>query len=124
MSLEKKTVFILVDTSFLRSVSFGDPDFRKLLEYSKNQVVKIFVPHIAWEERRTQFLEKACEKVGKVTTAFTKLEAENRSSIKFAKRSLVQWLPTTDWSAKCAQQCKILVWSRESLDLPKLLNER
>lgn len=76
MSLEKKTVYILVDTSFLRSVSFGDPDFRKLLEYSKNQVVKIFVPHIAWEERRTQFLEKACEKVGKVTAAFTRLEAE------------------------------------------------
>lgn len=76
MSLEKKIVFILVDTSFLRSVSFGDPDFRKLLEYSKNNVVQIFVPHIAWEERRTQFLEKACEKVGKVTTAFSKLETE------------------------------------------------
>lgn len=70
----KKTFHLLLDTSYLREVGLNDPDFRKLLEFSKSNVLKVFVPHIAWEERRTQYLDKAYAKVLKVQTEFEALQ--------------------------------------------------
>src|SRR3989442_4971859 len=73
---DKKIKYLLIDTSYLHAVSFKDPDFRKLLHHSQENVLKIFIPHIAWEERRTQFLEKVFAKMGKVNDAFEKLNAD------------------------------------------------
>jgi hypothetical protein len=57
---------LLIDTSFLRKVSLSDPDFRKLLRYSQEDTIKIFVPHIVWEERRTQMAERTLSRLRQV----------------------------------------------------------
>lgn len=76
MHAMNETIFhVLLDTSYLREVGFDNPDFRKLLEYSKVNVLKIFVPHIAWEERRTQYFDEAYAKVLKVEKDFEALKA-------------------------------------------------
>jgi predicted nucleic acid-binding protein len=67
---DKKIVHLLLDTSYLCGVSFDDPDFRKLLQRSKDDELRIFVPHIVWEERRTQFFEIAYDKVRRVQNAW------------------------------------------------------
>jgi len=41
-----------------------------LLEYSKSNVVRLFVSYIAWEEMRTQSLETACDEVNNVRKIF------------------------------------------------------
>jgi len=66
---------VFLDTSYLRDAGFGDPDFRKLLEYSKKGEIKVFVSHIAWEEFRTQLLEKASANVLEVQKKFDALKA-------------------------------------------------
>jgi hypothetical protein len=57
-----------MDTSYLRRVGFGNPDFRKLLRYcqEKEGQVRVFIPHIAWEERRTQLVDEIYSKVRKL----------------------------------------------------------
>jgi hypothetical protein len=49
--------FLLLDTSYLWSAHPKQPDFQKLLRYSRDRKLVIFVPFIAWEEWRTQQLE-------------------------------------------------------------------
>lgn len=74
-AMNKTICYVLLDTSYLREVGFDNPDFRRLLEYSKVNVLKIFVPHIAWEERRTQYFDKVYAKVLKVENEFEALKA-------------------------------------------------
>jgi PIN domain len=63
-----------LDTSYLRALgSFGDPDFRKLLEHSKAKRLQILVPHIVWEERRTQLLEERLKMVQELRNAHERL---------------------------------------------------
>ncbi len=69
-----KTLCVFLDTSYLKDVGFSDPDFRKLLEYSKRGEVKVFVSHIAWEELRTQLLEKTSANVLVVQKKFDALK--------------------------------------------------
>lgn len=64
---------LFFDTSYLRGVSFGDGDLQKLLRYSREGELQIFVPHIVWEERRTQLLEDAKDDVTKLRAAFQKV---------------------------------------------------
>lgn len=71
---DQKITFLLIDTSYLRAVSFSDPDFRKLPQRSKEDVLKIFIPHIVREERRTQFREVAYDKVRKLRQQFDGLK--------------------------------------------------
>jgi predicted nucleic acid-binding protein len=68
--------YLLLDTSYLRDVGFSDPDFRKLLRLSQENKLKIFIPHIVWEERRTQLMEKARDRVRKLRKEFDGLSAE------------------------------------------------
>src|SRR5665213_2160774 len=66
---------LFVDTSSLRRAGFQDPDLRKLLFLSRERSLRVVVSHIAWEEWRTQFLEKSCEKVRLVRDAFDRLKS-------------------------------------------------
>ncbi|MGE0094458.1 MAG: PIN domain-containing protein [Alphaproteobacteria bacterium] len=52
-----KRPHLLIDTSYLRKVGFGHPDLQKLLRFSAEDRVGIFIPRIVWEERRTQLVE-------------------------------------------------------------------
>ena len=72
---DKKITHLLIDTSYLRKAGLNNPDFRLLLLRSQENVVKIFVSHIAWEELRTQFLDSARTKVRKVQKEFNELSA-------------------------------------------------
>lgn len=67
---------VLIDTSYLCKVGFNHPDLRKLFHYSTTGALKVFVPHVAWEERRTQLLEEACGKVDALSRALEALKAE------------------------------------------------
>lgn len=51
---------LLIDTNMLVKAreDFKHPDFQKILLHSQNEKIKIYIPHIVWEERRTQLLEK------------------------------------------------------------------
>lgn len=73
---DKKISHLVIDTSYLRTAGLNHPDFRRLLHYSQMDLLKVYIPHIVWEERRTQFLEAALTKVSKVTDAFDKLKSE------------------------------------------------
>jgi hypothetical protein len=66
---------LLMDTSYVRSVSFSDPDFRRLLQFSKDGVIRILVPHIVWEERRTQLVDAILVKVRKLRVEIEELKA-------------------------------------------------
>jgi rRNA-processing protein FCF1 len=70
---DKEAKAILLDTSYLRETGFKHPDLRKLLRYAKENVVKIFVPFIVWEECRTQLSEKAIVKAGVLRQQFEEL---------------------------------------------------
>jgi PIN domain len=64
---------LLIDTSYLTGVNFGDGDLQKLLRYSREGELKIFIPRLVWEERRTQLLECAKSDVTKLRDAFQKV---------------------------------------------------
>jgi hypothetical protein len=64
---------LLIDTSYLGGVAFGDGEFQKLLRYSREGELKIFIPHLVWEERRTQLLEEAKNDVLKLRAAYQKV---------------------------------------------------
>lgn len=63
---------LLIDTSLLKQAqdSFGDIDFQKILHHSKANEVKIFIPFIVWEERRTQLLDNLIESIRNVNKAY------------------------------------------------------
>lgn len=71
--MAEKIRHVFFDTSYLRGVSFGDGELQKLLRYSREGELKIFIPHIVWEERRTQLLEDAKDDVTKLRAAFRKV---------------------------------------------------
>jgi hypothetical protein len=98
----QKPLHLLIDTSYLRRAGFNDPDFRLLLHFSKTDLLKIFVPHIVWEERRTQLLETAAGKIKTVSDAFDKLKAELPSN--FVLDGLLP-LPT------------LRIWTRADVDM-------
>lgn len=75
------TVHLLVDTSYLRSTSWEHPDFRKLLEYSKRGALKIYISQIAWEEHRTQEVERIRSNADKVRSAFDALRRAARQIV-------------------------------------------
>lgn len=62
--------YVLIDTSFLWDTPFDHGDFQKLLLRSRAGTLKVCIPFIAWEERRTQLLEALCGKVARARQAF------------------------------------------------------
>src|SRR5687768_3669533 len=81
---DKKITHLLIDTSSLYKfgVGFDHPDFMKLLHYSRDEgIVKIFIPHIVWEERRTQLLDEAYSSMRKLKDAFTQINKQWESNI-------------------------------------------
>lgn len=75
--------YLLLDTSYLRKAGFDHPDFRNLLRLSKAGKLKIFIPHIVWEERRTQLLEGAYANMRSLSKAFEKLTEQSVRNILF-----------------------------------------
>src|SRR5207237_693596 len=64
---------LLLETSYLRSVGFGDPDFRKLLQHSQEGRARILIPHIVWEEWPTHLVKSTLTKAGKLRKAIEDL---------------------------------------------------
>lgn len=74
-----KLTHILVDTNAL--YKFWSPDFQMIVKMSKDRRFKIIVPHIVWEERRTQWLDDALDDVQKLRSAYSTLERRKPESI-------------------------------------------
>jgi len=74
---------ILLDTCYLREAGsdFNHPDLQKLLLLSRKGELMIFIPHIAWEERRTQIVDTAKESLEKLHTAMAGVERQLAKSI-------------------------------------------
>ncbi|MCH8041381.1 MAG: DUF4935 domain-containing protein [Nitrospinae bacterium] len=74
--MSTKIVPVFLDTSYIRKVGFCHPDFQKLVQYSRSNLLRLFVSHIVWEERRTQFLEAATSQVFKLRRDFDTLHRQ------------------------------------------------
>lgn len=64
---------VVVDTSMMRRVPFQHADFVRLLRQSQLGKVKIYIPHIAFEEERTAQLQKHVDAVASITQTLGKL---------------------------------------------------
>jgi hypothetical protein len=95
---------LLIDTSCLRHAgdNFGDPDFQKLLIFAKRNEnpLRIYIPHIVWEERRTQLLEAVVKKHRTANEAFNVIREQS------ARNILLQGLDAPS----------LTIWGREDLD--------
>lgn len=78
---DAKAINLLLDTSYLREVGFGNPDFQKLLRFSKESAIRIFIPYIVWEERRTQFAESVYTNVRSLRAGVEALKAPSIGGI-------------------------------------------
>lgn len=80
---DKTITQLLIDTSCLWDAGsdFNHPNFRMLLELSKRGELKIFIPHIVWEERRTQLLEKLYGKVRALNESFEELKTQSSGNL-------------------------------------------
>ncbi len=78
---DKKTIHLMIDTSVLRGDGFDDPDFRKLLQLSKDGSLRIYIPYIVWEERRTQLIDKLYNGARKLSESFETLKSQFSGSI-------------------------------------------
>jgi predicted nucleic acid-binding protein len=82
---QKKLRHLLIDTSslFKAGDDFGNGDFRKLLNFSKAGELKIYIPYIVWEERRTQLVATAHMKLRKLDEAFKSIDGQRTSNFMF-----------------------------------------
>lgn len=76
-----KLLPLFIDTSYLTKLGFRHPDFQKLLRYSKDGQIKIFMSHIAWEERRTQLTDEIYSQVRSLRKAVEQLQAPHLGGI-------------------------------------------
>lgn len=81
--MEKPVPHLVLDTQILYRAGLGleNPDFRKLLQLSETGQIKISIPFIVWEERRTQLFEIACSKFKKLEEAFDGVQNHLLSNI-------------------------------------------
>jgi len=86
------TKYVLLDTTCLFETPFESPDFQRLLILAQTGAVKICIPHIVWEERRTQLVEQLCDKIRKASRA-----VDDARGARFAAM-LVQALPPPQFS--------------------------
>jgi hypothetical protein len=70
---------VLVDTNALWGM--WHPDFQKIVQLSREGKFKLVVPHIVWEERRTQLLDKELEAVKALQNAYDKVQRRNQASM-------------------------------------------
>jgi hypothetical protein len=70
-----------LDTSFLRGVSWNNSDFRIFLEHSKKKKIVIFIPKIAWEERRAQFVDDVLSQKRRLEDRFSRINGVWSGSI-------------------------------------------
>ena len=70
---------VLVDTNALWKIRH--PDFQKIVQLSRKRRFKLVVPHIVWEERRTQLLDDEMETVKSLQTAYDKVHRRNPESM-------------------------------------------
>lgn len=65
---------VVFDTSLLRRTPFGHANFERLLRRVQQGVVKIYIPYIALEERRTQLLDEHSQLAEKLRSTFRDLQ--------------------------------------------------
>lgn len=70
---------VLVDTNALWNLRH--PDFQKIVQFSRERRFKLVVPHIVWEERRTQLLEKETKEVLALQAAYEKVQHRSPGSM-------------------------------------------
>ncbi|MEO8119098.1 MAG: PIN domain-containing protein [Rhodoferax sp.] len=70
---------VIVDTNALWEIRH--PDFQKIVQLSRERRFKLVVPHIVWEERRTQILDKEMEAVKSLQTAYEKVHRRSPGSM-------------------------------------------
>ncbi|WP_295971951.1 PIN domain-containing protein [uncultured Xanthomonas sp.] len=72
---------VVIDTSMLRRAHFRHPNFERLLVRSQMGALKIYIPHIALEELRTQLLDQHVQLVEEIQARFDKLRRGSRDML-------------------------------------------
>jgi len=74
---------VMIDTQvmFNAGMNLANPDLQKLFLHSKEGRIRLFVPHIVWEERRTQMVEDVCEKLRALDKAFKEVTRKFQSNL-------------------------------------------
>jgi|CXWL01.1.fsa_nt_gi hypothetical protein len=107
---DKKITHLLIDTSYLYKfgTGFNHPDFMKLLRCSAVEgTLKIYIPHIVWEERRTQLLDEAYSCRRKLIESFDAMNKQVAANIVlrgFSSPALSIW-----------NEAEIDMWSKQAM---------
>jgi transcriptional regulator of met regulon len=72
---------VVIDSSTLFRTNLDHPELRKLLDRSQKGELEIHISHIAWEEHRTQLLDKTRESVDALRRATAALTSPTRGNI-------------------------------------------
>lgn len=64
---------VVFDTSLLRQTPFGQANFERLLRRVQQGVLKLYIPYIALEERRTQLLDDHLQLTEQLRSKFNEL---------------------------------------------------
>lgn len=67
----------MLDTSFLRKTSLKNPGFQKLLRLSRSGKIELYISHISWEERRTQYLDELRKSLDDLRKSTEKIKSSN-----------------------------------------------
>jgi hypothetical protein len=108
---DKKITHLLIDTSYLFKFGPGlnHSDFMRLIHHSTTEgTLKIHIPHIVWEERRTQLLDEAYSSRRKLRESFEALKREMATNIVFDGISSPTLLGL--WS-----ESDLEAWSKEAM---------
>src|SRR5450830_967396 len=66
---------VVFDTSLLRRTPFGKANFERLLRRVQQGVLKLYIPYIALEERRTQLLDEHLQLTAQLRSKFDELQS-------------------------------------------------
>jgi len=102
MGNSETPIHVLIDTNALWNArnNFDHPDFRKLLRYSREGVIKVYISKICWEERRTQLIDYVTSNTRQILAISEKLKKQVSNNI------VLRYLP----------EPRISIWSEEDID--------
>ena len=105
-----------METSFIRQAGFGHPDLRKLFLFAKQPEsrIRIYVPHIAWAERRTQLSEEFRSNVRKVEDGISRLRNPHLAGIPLQALVLPEFELWSDSEIEHASEEAMAAFAKEN----------
>lgn len=87
---------VVFDTSLLRRTPFGQAHFERLLRRAQQGFLKLYIPYIALEERRTQLVDEHWNYTEQVRSALNSLQRSQMAMLREGLPELDVSLPTRE----------------------------